>query len=93
MKTMGIREFLRGAYKDINEPVMIMSNNRPIGVWTPKDSVADEVSMSLYSTPTAYSSYSGPFSSSTIATTSEWLSGSITPPAFDQAKTFFKKKK
>jgi len=35
MKTMGIREFIRGGYKEITEPVLVMSNSTPLGVWDP----------------------------------------------------------
>lgn len=37
MKTIGVREFLRGAYKDLDEPTVIMSHSRPLGVWTPSN--------------------------------------------------------
>ena len=35
MKIMGVREFIRGGYKEITEPVLVMSNSTPLGVWDP----------------------------------------------------------
>lgn len=36
---IGLREFLRGGYHDIKEPVLITYHNKPVAVWTP---VSDE---------------------------------------------------
>lgn len=81
MKTIGIREFLRGAYKDITEPVMVMSNNRPLAVWTPEEEVNSvPVSSGYFTTPSYY-----PSTSTTVASTSEWT--------IDPHKTFTLKKK
>lgn len=35
MKTIGVRDFLRGGYKELDEPVVVMSHSKPLGVWTP----------------------------------------------------------
>lgn len=35
MKSMHIRDFLRGGYKDITEPTLITKHDRPIATWRP----------------------------------------------------------
>lgn len=35
MKTIGVREFIKGGYKELTEPVLVMSHSKPIGVWDP----------------------------------------------------------
>ena len=35
MKTVSVREFLRGEYKTITEPTLVLSYSRPLGVWQP----------------------------------------------------------
>jgi len=32
---IGLREFLRGGYHRITEPVVIMNRRKPVAVWTP----------------------------------------------------------
>ncbi len=39
---IGLREFLRGAYHDIKEPVLVMNRRRPVALWTPITEEADE---------------------------------------------------
>ena len=34
-KRIGLREFLRGGYHRISEPVVIMNRHRPVAIWTP----------------------------------------------------------
>ena len=34
MKTIGVREFLKGGYKS-SEPVLVMNRSKPLGVWDP----------------------------------------------------------
>lgn len=36
MKTMAIREFLRGGYKDIEEMTLITHHGRPLATWMPQ---------------------------------------------------------
>lgn len=42
MRTMTVREFIRGAYRTVREPVQIVANARVLGTWTPTDRL-DEV--------------------------------------------------
>lgn len=35
MKTISVRDFLRGGYRTISEPVIVMNHSTPIGVWDP----------------------------------------------------------
>lgn len=32
---IGLREFLRGGYHTIKEPVVIMNRRKPVAIWTP----------------------------------------------------------
>jgi len=32
---IGLREFLRGGYHDIKEPVVVMNRRKPVATWTP----------------------------------------------------------
>ena len=64
MKTIGIREFLRGGYKDLTEPIMVMSHNQPLGIWEP----TSEVNASWSSSYNAWS----PQSSGTLT---HWTTG------------------
>jgi len=34
-RTVGLRDFLRGGYHEIHEPVLITFHRRPVAVWTP----------------------------------------------------------
>lgn len=36
MKTMQMREFLRGGYKDINEMTLITNHGNPVATWMPQ---------------------------------------------------------
>lgn len=36
MKTIGIREFLRGGYKDLDELTLITNHGRPMATWMPQ---------------------------------------------------------
>lgn len=40
MKTMSVREFLRGEYKNLDEPTLVMSYSTPLGVWQPVSATA-----------------------------------------------------
>lgn len=37
MKTIGVREFLRGGYQQVGKPTLVMSHSRPVGIWMPYD--------------------------------------------------------
>jgi hypothetical protein len=37
LKTMNVREFLRGEYRHLSEPTLVMSYSRPVGIWQPVD--------------------------------------------------------
>lgn len=36
MKTMAIREFLRGGYQDLDELTLITNHGRPLATWMPQ---------------------------------------------------------
>ena len=36
MKTIGIREFLRGGYRDLDELTLITHHGRPMATWMPQ---------------------------------------------------------
>ena len=40
MKTVSVREFLRGEYKNLDEPTLVMSYSTPLGVWQPVSGTA-----------------------------------------------------
>lgn len=40
MKTIGVREFLRGGYQQVETPTVVMSHSRPVGIWMPYDTNA-----------------------------------------------------
>lgn len=80
LKTIGVREFLRGAYKDLTEPTLIMSHSRPLGIWSPsEDNYSFSVSgSSVYGKPRAFWSggTTGTFTTSSNLSNSGILSGS-----------------
>ena len=45
MKTIGIRDFLRGGYQQIEGTTLVMSHSRPVGIWMPYD--AEKVEFDL----------------------------------------------
>ena len=52
MKTMSVRQFLRGEYKTANEPVLVMSYSTPIGIWQPVANRSEAVESFVNSTTT-----------------------------------------
>ena len=52
MKTMSVREFLRGEYRTVNEPVLVMSYRTPIGIWQPVAERSEAVDSFVNSTTT-----------------------------------------
>ena len=35
MKLMSVRDFVRGGYARVQEPILVMRNLQPLGTWTP----------------------------------------------------------
>lgn len=52
MKTMSVREFLRGEYRTVDEPVLVMSYSTPIGIWQPVAEPSEAVETFVNSTMT-----------------------------------------
>lgn len=44
MKTIGVRDFLKGGYKDSTEPLLVMSHSKPVGIWRPTSEIPHFVS-------------------------------------------------
>jgi len=34
-RKIGLREFLRGGYHDIKQPVLVMNRKKPVAMWVP----------------------------------------------------------
>jgi hypothetical protein len=49
MKTIGVREFLRGGYQEVDTPTVVMSHSRPVGIWMPYDASKEPIKIMVSS--------------------------------------------
>jgi hypothetical protein len=80
VKSMGIREFMRGGVYDLKEPTVIMSHSDVMGTWVPRGqgvtaNYASVLSATASSLPMASSTSS--FSSGNTALTAESISQAV----------------
>jgi hypothetical protein len=47
MKTIGVREFLRGGYQQVDQPILVMSHSRPVGIWMPYDESKEPLNITV----------------------------------------------
>ena len=47
MKTIGVREFLRGGYQQVEAPTLVMSHSRPVGIWMPYDENQEPIKITI----------------------------------------------